>query len=63
MIVHRRKVDVRFGDDVAQRDVAKTAVGIEPFGGGKNGGAGLIAWHVWSPRGELPFKRLYETIV
>ena len=42
MVIHRREIDVRFRDDVAQRDVAKTAVGIEPFGGGEDGGTGLI---------------------
>jgi hypothetical protein len=44
-IVHRREVDVRLRDDVAQRDVAEAAVGIEPLGGGENGGSGLVAGH------------------
>ena len=61
MIIHRCKVDVRFRDDVAQRHIAETAVGVQPFGGGENGRAGLVAGHVWF--GELHFKRLYETIV
>ncbi|MGY4159686.1 hypothetical protein ACVINW_005528 [Bradyrhizobium sp. USDA 4461] len=45
MIIHRRKVDVRLRDDVAQRDIAEAAIGIEPFGGGENGGSGVIAGH------------------
>ncbi|MGY4419685.1 hypothetical protein ACVWY2_002110 [Bradyrhizobium sp. JR6.1] len=45
MIVHRREVDVCLRDDVAQRDVAEAAVGIEPLGGGENGGSGLVAGH------------------
>mgnify|MGYP003693803983 CR=1 FL=1 len=42
MIVHRREIDVRFGDDVAQRHVAEAAIGVKPFGGGEDGGPGLI---------------------
>ncbi|MGY3588606.1 hypothetical protein ACVIF9_007283 [Bradyrhizobium sp. USDA 4350] len=49
MIVHRREVDVRLRDDVAQRDVAEAAVGIEPLGGGENGGSGLVAGHGLEP--------------
>ena len=45
MIVHRGEVDVRLGDDVAQRHVAEAAIGIEPLGGGEDGGSGLIARH------------------
>jgi len=45
MIIHRGEVDVGLGNDVAQRDVAKTAIGIKPFGGGEDGGTGLIARH------------------
>ena len=63
MIVHRRKVDVRLGHDVAQCHVAEAAVGVQPFGGGEDGGSGLIARHVRPPFGELHFKRVYETIV
>ena len=64
MIVHRRQIDVGLRHDVAQRDVAEAAVGIEPLGGGENGGAGLIGrpWLIPSGR-ELHFKHLYETIV
>ena len=63
MIIHRGEIDVRFGDDVAQRHVAKTAIGIKPFGGGKDGRSGPIARHIRPPFGELQFKQLYETIV
>src|SRR5450755_222051 len=51
MIVHRGEVDVRRGHDVPQGDVAEAAIGIEPLGGGENGGPGLIARH-----GTLPFR-------
>ena len=63
MIIHRGEIDVRFRDDVAQRHVAEAAIGIKPFGGGKDGRPGLIARHIWPPFGELQFKHLYETIV
>ena len=63
MIIHGSEVDVRFGDDVAQRHVAKTAIGVKPFGGGKDGRPGTIARHIWPRFGELQFKQLYETIV
>ena len=42
MIVHRRKIDVGRGDDVAQRDVGEAAIGIEPLGGVQDRGAGLV---------------------
>jgi hypothetical protein len=45
MVIHRRKVDVRLRDDVAQRYVAEAAIGVQPFGGGEDGGTGVIAWH------------------
>ena len=45
MIIHRRQIDVRRRHDVAQGDVAEAAIGIEPFGGGEDGGAGLIGRH------------------
>ena len=45
MVVHGGKVDVGFGHDVAQRHIAKTAIGIKPLGGGNNGTSGLIARH------------------
>ncbi len=45
MIIHRREIDIGRGDDVAQRDVAEAAVGVEPLGGGEDGGAGLIGRH------------------
>ena len=45
MIIHRGEVHVRFRDDVAQRHVAEAAIGVKPFGGGKDGGPGLIARH------------------
>src|SRR6516165_5780723 len=45
MVVHGGKVDVGFSDDVAQRHIAKTAIGIKPLGGGNNGTSGLIAGH------------------
>ncbi len=64
MIIHRREVDVRLGDDVAQRHVAEAAIGIKPFGGGEDGRPGPIARHIMAPRlRELQFKQLYETIV
>ena len=43
MIVHRREIDVRRGDDVAQRHVAKAAIGVKPLGGGEDRGPGLVA--------------------
>jgi len=49
-------------DDVAQRHVAETAIGIKPFGGSENGCPGVIAGH-GTLREELQFKQLYETIV
>ena len=63
MVVHRGEVDVRLRHDVAQGDVAEAAVGIEPFGGGEDGGSGLIARHGSANPGQLHFKHLYETIV
>ena len=63
MIIHRRKIDVRLRDDVAQRHIAEPAIGVQPFGGGEDGGAGMIGRHIRSPVGELHFKRVYETIV
>ena len=51
MIVHRRQIDVGGGDDVAQRDVAEAAIGVKPFGGGEDRGAGLIGRH-----GLMPFR-------
>ena len=42
MIVHRREIDVRRGDDVAQRDVAEAAIGIKPLGGVEDRAPGLI---------------------
>ena len=49
MIIHRREIDVGRRDDVAQRDVAKAAVGVKPLGGGEDGGPGLIGRHVMGP--------------
>ena len=65
MIVHRREIDVGRRDDVAQRDVGKAAVGVEPFGGAEDRGAGVVGRHRHGPMcsGELHFKRLYETMV
>ena len=65
MIVHRRQIDIRRGDDVAQRDIAKAAIGIKPFGGVKDRGSGLVCRHGHGPMqaGELQFKQLYETMV
>ncbi|MGY4504102.1 hypothetical protein ACVWYH_008059 [Bradyrhizobium sp. GM24.11] len=63
MIVHRGQIDVGLRDDVAQRDVAETAIGIEPFGGGENGRPRMIAGHGCPQGRELQFKHLYETIV
>src|SRR5439155_14493625 len=63
MIIYRGEIHIRFGNDVAQRYVAKTAIGVKPFGGGKDGRPGPIARHIWPPFGELQFKQLYETIV
>ena len=63
MVVHGGEVDIRFGHDVAQRHVAEAALGIEPFGGGENGGSGLIARHGSFPASRLHFKHMYETIV
>ena len=45
MIIHRGEVDVGLRDDVAQRHVAEATVGIKPFGGGEDGGTGLIGRH------------------
>ena len=45
MIVRRGEIDVCLGDDVAQRHVGEAALGIEPLGGGEDGGPGLIARH------------------
>ena len=42
MIIHRGEVDVGRGDDVAQRDVAEAAIGVEPFGGAEDRGSGVI---------------------
>ena len=42
MIIHRREIDVGGGDDVAQRDVGKAAIGIEPFGGVEDRGSGVV---------------------
>ena len=42
MIVHRRQVDAGRGDDVAQRDIAEAAIGVEPFGGVEDRQAGLV---------------------
>ena len=42
MIVHRREVDTGGRHDIAQRDVGKTAVGVEPLGGVEDGTAGMI---------------------
>ena len=49
MIIHRGEIDVRGSHDVAQRDVAKTAVGVEPFGGGEDRGPGVIRRHFMGP--------------
>ena len=56
MIIHRREIDVRLGDDVAQRHVAEAAIGIKPFGGGENGGPGLIARHGSTPVSGVAFQ-------
>ena len=63
VVVHRGEVDVRLRHDVAQRHIAKAAIGIQPFGGGENCRSGLIAGHGSPSRRELHFKHLYETIV
>ena len=49
MVVHRGEIDVRFRHNVAQRHVAKTAIGIQPFSGGENRRSGLIAGHGLRP--------------
>jgi len=49
MIVHRGEIDVRRRHDVAQRDVAKAAIGIEPFGGVEDRGPGLVRRHLMGP--------------
>ena len=49
MIVHRREIDVGGGDDVAQRDVGKAAIGIKPLGGVQDRGSGLVRRHVMAP--------------
>src|ERR1700692_50312 len=46
MIVHRRKVDVGGGDDVAQRDVGETAIRVKPFGGAHDRGSCMVGRHV-----------------
>ena len=53
MIVHRGEVDVCLCDDVAQGHVAEAAIGVKPFGGGKDGRPGPIARHIWPPFAEL----------
>ncbi len=67
MIVHRRQVDVGSRDDVAQRDIGKTAIGIKPLGGADDRGSRVIRRHIMGPMqgesGRLQFKQLYETIV
>ena len=64
MVVHRGEVDVRRCDDVAQRHVGEAALGVEPFGGGEDGGSGLIARHRRPPCWRrVAFQTLYETIV
>ena len=45
MIIHRGQVDVGRGDDVAQRHVAKTALGVKPLRGGKDRGPGVVGGH------------------
>jgi hypothetical protein len=42
MVIHRGEIDVRRGDDIAQRDIGKAAIGIEPLGGIEDGGAGPV---------------------
>src|SRR5664279_4224850 len=49
MVVHRGEIDACGGDDVAQRDVAKTAIGIKPFGGVEDRGPGLVRRHLMGP--------------
>ena len=69
MIIHRRQIDVGRCDDVAQRHLAKTAIGIKPFGGAEDRAPGVVRRHVMAPMRqqyearELQFKRLYETMV
>jgi hypothetical protein len=45
VVIHRGEIDIRLSHDVAQRHVAKTAIGVKPFGGGENRGSGMIARH------------------
>ncbi len=42
MIIYGGEIDVRRRDDVAQRDVGKPAIGVEPLGGIEDGGTGLV---------------------
>ena len=67
MIIHRREIDVGGGDDVAQRDVGKAAIGVKPFGGAQDRGSGVIRRHLMAampPRGgSCNSNSLYETMV
>ncbi len=49
MIVHRGEVDAGGCDDVAQRDVAEAAIGVQPLGGAEDRGPGVIRRHVHGP--------------
>jgi hypothetical protein len=42
MVIDRREIDACRGDDVAQRDVRKAPIGIEPLGGVEDRGAGQV---------------------
>ena len=42
MIVHRREIDIGRRDDVAQGDVGKAAIGVEPFGGAQDRASGVV---------------------
>ena len=58
MVIHRRKIDVGGGDNVAQRHVAEPAIGIKPFGGGEDGGPGPVARHGCPPRSGVAIQTL-----
>ena len=63
MIIHRREIDVGRGDDVAQRDVAEAAVGIEPLGGAEDRGSGLVRRHVMGPMRDEVQRVAIQTVV
>src|SRR3954453_21722911 len=54
MIVHRGEIDFRSSNDVAQRDLAKAALGVQLFGGIDDRGPGVVRRHFIGPMREMP---------